>query len=158
MILLALLVWATQSSGYALLPRQDNAIPIPPPTPQDVNDICSTCPEMRTLISILWSCFSTLILATWVSVHPNIPPPGATFFQISIIRFGTMMATILAPEVMFMYAYGQRIEARRVYLNPKFREQGMSSYLIDESLYMELKSKLTTAQVALGQEHTLSTC
>ena len=69
-----------------------------------------------------------------------------------------MMATILAPEVMFMYAYGQRIEARRVYLNPKFREQGMSSYLIDESLYMELKSKLTTAQVALGQEHTLSTC
>ena len=128
MILLGILVWATRSSGYALLPRQDNAIP--QPTPQDVNDICSSCPEMRDLISILWSCFSTLILATWVSVHPNIPPPSASSFRMAVVRFGIMVMTILAPELTLSWAYIQRSEAREIYSNPKFREQGTSYILL----------------------------
>lgn len=122
MILLGLLLLTTRSSGYALLPRQDG--PGIHSTPQSAADVCSSCPEMRSLISILWSCFSTLILATWVSVHPNLPPPRTTFFRMAVIRFGLMMATVLAPEVTLSWAYMQRVEAGNIYSNPKLRGQG----------------------------------
>jgi len=121
MILLALLLLTTRSSGYAILPRQDNGTHL---ATQDGSDMCSACPEMRSLISILWSCFSTLILATWVSVHPNVPPPRTSFFQMAVIRFGLMIATILAPELTLSWAYVQRSQAAEIYANPKFRQPG----------------------------------
>ena len=131
MLLLGFLLLATRSSGYALLPRQDNLIP--QSTPQDVSDMCSTCPEMRTLISILWSCFSTLVVATWVSVHPNVPPPGSNFFRMAIIRSGLMIATILAPEVTLSWAFVQKAQASEIHLNPKFQVQGAYRALQDNA-------------------------
>ena len=131
MLVVGLLFLATRSSGYTVLPRQDVGSPagIPAPFPQNASDMCSTCPEMRSLVSILWSCFSTLVLATWVSVHPNVPPPRTTFFRMAVIRFGLMMATVLAPEITFAWAYCQRRYVGNIYSNPKFREQGADSSL-----------------------------
>jgi len=125
MILLGLLFLATRSSGYDFLRRQDAGPGGPASnTAQDVSDMCDACPEMRSLISILWSCASTLFLATWVSVHPNVPPPRTSFFRMAIIRFGMMTATIIGPEFILVWAAVQRKLAGKIHSNPKFQDQG----------------------------------
>jgi len=79
-----------------------------------LNIDCSTCPETRTVPQLLWTCASTLILATWVSVHPNVPPRGASMLRAATLRVGAMLMTILAPEMTLVWAFQEWWWAREV--------------------------------------------
>ncbi|KAF9530264.1 hypothetical protein CPB83DRAFT_191402 [Crepidotus variabilis] len=65
------------------------------------------CPDNRTLYDIVWSCFSTISICTWVSVHPNLPPPGEPFIWTSIWRLKLMLYTFIAPELTLTWAMSQ---------------------------------------------------
>lgn len=79
--------------------------------PNPETGLCD-CPKTRSLLKILWTCASTLILATWVSVHLNVPPRGASAFRVAVLRFGAMLTTILAPEATLRWAYAEWHVAR----------------------------------------------
>jgi len=60
----------------------------------------------------VWTCASTLILATWVSVHLNVPPKGTSPFRLAVLRFGAMLSAILGPEVTLKWAIQEWMQAR----------------------------------------------
>jgi hypothetical protein len=66
----------------------------------------------RSVINILWSCLSTVFACTWVSVHPNIPHPDATEWQVRRRRSLTMFCGLIAPELIVLWALRQWIGAR----------------------------------------------
>ncbi|KAI9451581.1 hypothetical protein F5148DRAFT_1370556 [Russula earlei] len=45
----------------------------------------------RSLWHIIWSCAVTILLCTWVSVHPNIPSPDETWPRVTLRRIGLML-------------------------------------------------------------------
>ena len=124
MILLAFLLFLARSSGF---PTSPVTIPTPsnssiPPSllrrapwdhPNPETGLCD-CPNTRSVVEILWTCASTLILATWVSVHLNIPPKGASTFRLIVLRFGAMVATILAPEITLQWAIIEWRQAKMI--------------------------------------------
>jgi len=121
MIILSFLLFLAHSSGFPTSPA--TAIPTPlhhqvlrratwdHPNPD--TGLCD-CPNTRNVVEILWTCASTLILATWVSVHLNIPPKGASGFRLIVLRFGAMLATILAPEVTLQWASIEWRQAKKL--------------------------------------------
>ncbi|KAF8998425.1 hypothetical protein BDQ17DRAFT_1247740 [Cyathus striatus] len=68
--------------------------------------------NQRTRLDILWSCVSTLFLATWVSVHPNIPDPDEENWKIFWRRLKLMYWAVVAPELVFTFAVRQYMGAR----------------------------------------------
>ena len=129
MILLAFLLFLARSSGFPTSP--ETAIPTPTHSsnaplmhhqilrrapwdhPNPETGLCD-CPDTRSIVEILWTCASTLILATWVSVHLNIPPKGASGFRSVVLRFGAMLTTILAPEATLQWAIIEWRQARQL--------------------------------------------
>jgi len=121
MLLLALLIFLARSSGSPL------TLPAAKPTsgpsiapllrrspwdyPNPETGLCD-CPNTRSIADIVWTCASTLVLATWVSVHLNVPPKGASPFRLLVLRFGAMLATILGPEVTLKWAIIERRQAK----------------------------------------------
>jgi hypothetical protein len=75
---------------------------------------CSDPNGCRTLWDILWSCVFTILLCTWVSVHPNIPSPHELWPKLAIRRVGLMLATLIAPELMVAWAVRQRNLAHKL--------------------------------------------
>ena len=126
MILIAFLIFLARSSGF---PTSPTAIPTlsdssivpslqvfrraPWDHPNPETGLCD-CPDTRNIVEILWTCASTLILATWVSVHLNIPPKGASTFRLIVLRFGAMLSTILAPEITLQWAIIEWRQARKL--------------------------------------------
>ena len=62
----------------------------------------------RSLGDIIRSCGLTILLCTWVSVHPNIPSPDEKWPRIALRRVGLMFATLFVPEAIFAWAIRQR--------------------------------------------------
>jgi hypothetical protein len=42
-------------------------------------DSCDDINNCRRLFDIVWGCATTIFAATWVSVHPNLPPPNQSW-------------------------------------------------------------------------------
>ena len=82
------------------------------PSPGNILD--SNCPNTRSTWDIVWNCLATIFACAWVSVHPNIPPPGTKEWQVAIIRSELMIWTIIAPEMMLFWAIRQWVGARRL--------------------------------------------
>ena len=61
----------------------------------------------RSVYDILWSCFATTFACTWVSIHPNVPRADEGKWTILMRRIFLMIFSILAPEVMVMWAFKQ---------------------------------------------------
>ena len=61
----------------------------------------------RSVLDILWSCLATTFACTWVSVHPNVPFKNEGKWAILIRRLFLMLFSILAPEIMIMWAFKQ---------------------------------------------------
>ena len=61
----------------------------------------------RTVYDILWSCLATTFACTWVSVHPNIPFKGEGYWSTIRRRIYLMFFSVLAPEIMIMWAFKQ---------------------------------------------------
>ena len=61
----------------------------------------------RTVWKILWSCLATTFACSWVSVHPNVPFKNEGDWEICGRRLFLMFFSILAPEIMVMWAFKQ---------------------------------------------------
>lgn len=68
-----------------------------------VNDACAS----RSLWDILWSCIVTTFLCTWVSVHPNAPFMEERERAIWGRRLYLMLLSLIAPEIIVMWAFKQ---------------------------------------------------
>ncbi|KDQ58857.1 hypothetical protein JAAARDRAFT_715045 [Jaapia argillacea MUCL 33604] len=85
----------------------------------------STCIDInncRTLWSIVHGCLATVFTCTWVAIHPNLPGPDESTFQIYFRRLGIMIMAIFAPELLFLCALKQWVVARRVAKEHKDRD------------------------------------
>jgi hypothetical protein len=56
----------------------------------------------------------TILLCTWVSVHPNIPGPDEEWPRITYRRVGIMLATLIVPELVIAWAIRQRVLAHEL--------------------------------------------
>ncbi|KAF7369991.1 hypothetical protein MSAN_00629000 [Mycena sanguinolenta] len=93
-----------------LLSRDSIAAPLShPPDARATTDSCND--NSRTLFSIVWGCLATIFACTWVSVHPNVPPPNQSPFQLFWRRLKMMLIATIAPEVMVGFAARQRLGA-----------------------------------------------
>jgi len=81
--------------------------------PNPETGLCE-CPDMRTLRGIIWSCATTLILSAWVAVHFNVQPHSLSPFRRAMIRFGTLSAAILGPELALYWAYKEWSSSREI--------------------------------------------
>ncbi|KAJ7574554.1 hypothetical protein C8J56DRAFT_1125071 [Mycena floridula] len=66
----------------------------------------------RGLFDIILGSFSTIFACTWVSVHPNVPPPGQGFVKRLFRRLAMMLVAIIAPEIVVFFAARQFMFAR----------------------------------------------
>jgi len=138
MLLLALLIFLARSAGSPTSP----AAPILSTThllrrapwdhPNPDTGLCD-CPNTRSLAEIVWTCASTLILATWVTVHLNVPPKGASPFRLAVLRFGAMLSAILGPEVTLMWAITEWTQARTLQKKMEQKGTGFDSLLFAKS-------------------------
>ncbi|KAF7369922.1 hypothetical protein MSAN_00621700 [Mycena sanguinolenta] len=97
-----------------LLSQDGIAAPLPhPPDARATTDSCNDINNCRTLFSVVWGCLATIFACTWVSVHPNVPPPGQSRLQLFWRRLKLLMliATI-APEVIVAFAARQFFVSR----------------------------------------------
>jgi hypothetical protein len=87
---------------------------------------CKDCGDCRTLLSIIWSCITTILLCTWVAIHPNVPEPVDTrdmgfwrkrahqlscFFNDKMVMF---ICALLVPEYILAWAIRQFLMARKI--------------------------------------------
>ncbi|KAJ6449591.1 hypothetical protein C8R45DRAFT_884006 [Mycena sanguinolenta] len=106
-----------------LLSQNSNAAPLSHPlNTRTITDSCDNIHNCRTLFSIVWGCLATIFACTWVSVHPNVPPPGQSSLQLYWRRLKMMLIGIIAPELMVGFAARQRLGAR--ILAKKFKFSG----------------------------------
>ncbi|KAJ7700440.1 hypothetical protein B0H17DRAFT_1251388 [Mycena rosella] len=75
-------------------------------------DSCDDINNCRKLFDIVWGCLITIFAYTWVSVHPNVPPPDQSRLALLWRRLKMMLIAVLAPEVMVGFATRQFLVAR----------------------------------------------
>ncbi|KAF7341508.1 hypothetical protein MVEN_01888300 [Mycena venus] len=73
-----------------------------------------TCDNInyRKLFDIVWGCLATIFACTWVSVHPNVPPPNQSWPALFWRRLKMMLIGIITPEIMVGFAARQFWGAR----------------------------------------------
>ncbi|KAJ7276761.1 hypothetical protein C8J57DRAFT_1127036 [Mycena rebaudengoi] len=99
--MISLLLLAHTLSGRHLSPRA---------TP--VTDSCDDINDCRKLFDIIWGCLVTIFACTWVSVHPNVPPPCQGHLALLWRRLKMMLVAIIAPEAMVGFAARQFFTSR----------------------------------------------
>jgi len=77
-------------------------------TPRSSCDDPNGC---RSLVDIIRSCILTILLCTWVSIHPNIPSPDERWPRIAVRRAGLMLLALFVPEAVIGWALRQRLAA-----------------------------------------------
>ncbi|KAJ6494198.1 hypothetical protein C8R45DRAFT_174017 [Mycena sanguinolenta] len=104
-----------------LLSQDSSAAPLlHPPNARTTTDSCNDINNCRTLFSVAWGCLATIFACTWVSVHPNVPPPKQSRLQLFWRRLKMMLIAIIAPEVIVSFAARQFLGARWLMKNFKF--------------------------------------
>ena len=106
---------------YYFVSQGAQASPIPVINVRLKASSCNDIHNCRTVWDIVWSCLSTIVLCTWVAVHPNIPSPSEGWFGQAFRRMKIMAITILAPEVTILWAVRQRLIATRLTASRKSR-------------------------------------
>ncbi|KAJ7746519.1 hypothetical protein B0H14DRAFT_2541828 [Mycena olivaceomarginata] len=94
------------------------ALPLAPQTSTDTCDDLNSC---RKLFDIVWGCLATIFACTWVSVHPNVPPPDQSRPALFRRRLRMMLIGIIAPEIMVGFAARQFFGAWKLSRNPKYK-------------------------------------
>ncbi|KAJ7130506.1 hypothetical protein C8R44DRAFT_527008, partial [Mycena epipterygia] len=74
----------------------------------------------RRLFYIVWGCLTTVFACTWVSVHPNVPPPKQGWLALFWRQLKLMLIAVIAPEIMVGFA------ARQLMLLGSFRRVSFS--------------------------------
>ncbi|KAJ7204978.1 hypothetical protein GGX14DRAFT_645527 [Mycena pura] len=98
-----------------------------PPVLRAPDDSCDDINNCRRLFDIVWGCLTTIFACTWVSVHPNVPPPDPNpldsfwpklKWRIIVTtgplwrRLKLMLIAVIAPELMVGFAARQFIAAQ----------------------------------------------
>ncbi|KAJ6533588.1 hypothetical protein B0H19DRAFT_1272237 [Mycena capillaripes] len=99
MLFLLLLVHTLSASG--------RPIPSHHPDSRATAESCDDINNCRKLFDIVWGCLATIFAATWVSVHPNVPPPDQSWLALFWRRLRMMLVAIIAPELMVGFAVRQ---------------------------------------------------
>ncbi|KAJ6533648.1 hypothetical protein B0H19DRAFT_1272285 [Mycena capillaripes] len=73
---------------------------------------CDDINSCRKLFDIVWGCLATIFAATWISVHPNVPPPKQSWLALFWRKLRMMLVAIIAPELMVGFAARQFFTAR----------------------------------------------
>ncbi|KAF9554214.1 hypothetical protein CPC08DRAFT_766902 [Agrocybe pediades] len=73
-------------------------------SPREI-DTVDMCP--RTRLEIIWTCLATILAASWVAVHPNMPGPNVSKGRKTLQRIEIMTWAIIMPELIIMWAMGQ---------------------------------------------------
>ncbi|KAF7370039.1 hypothetical protein MSAN_00633900 [Mycena sanguinolenta] len=96
-----------------LLSRDSIAAPLSrSPNTRASTDSDNGVNNCRTLFNIVWGCLTTIFACTWVSAHPNVPPPNQSRLQLLWRRLKMMLVGIIAPEIMVGFAARQFFAAR----------------------------------------------
>ena len=61
----------------------------------------------RSTSDIVTSCLATIFACTWTAIHPNIPSPVDSRWDIFNRRLVTTIYALLAPEFITLWAYRQ---------------------------------------------------
>ncbi|TDL14697.1 hypothetical protein BD410DRAFT_902932 [Rickenella mellea] len=83
-------------------------------TDQPTNSTCNDLNNCRTTSDMVWSCLTTIFACTWVAIHPNIPAPYESWFEIGLRRFGIVIMALIAPELIIYWAMKQWLASRRL--------------------------------------------
>ncbi|KAF7369979.1 hypothetical protein MSAN_00627800 [Mycena sanguinolenta] len=104
-----------------LLSRDSIAAPLlRPPDTRSTTDSCKDIDNCRTLFSVVSGCLATIFACTWVSVHPNVPPPDQNHLQLFWRRLKMMLIAMIAPEVMVGFAARQFLGSQWLVKEYKF--------------------------------------
>ncbi|KAF9533542.1 hypothetical protein CPB83DRAFT_845455 [Crepidotus variabilis] len=103
LLLISSITYITQTNAHAILASPDE------PTSRD-----SDPPNTRTVYSIVYSCFATIFLCTWVSFHPNIPAARESSIRVALRRVKNMLYGLFCPEIMLCWAMNQWFGARSI--------------------------------------------
>ncbi|KAJ7680150.1 hypothetical protein B0H17DRAFT_1232299 [Mycena rosella] len=95
-----------------LVSQRSNASPAYTLDSRATPDSCDDINNCRRLFDIIWGCLTTIFACTWVSVHPNVPPPNQTFLSLLCRRLRMMLVAVIAPELMVCFAARQFLTAR----------------------------------------------
>ncbi|KAJ7903376.1 hypothetical protein B0H14DRAFT_2328917 [Mycena olivaceomarginata] len=107
MLLLYLFVHLLQSKNGSAAPVLSS------PEPRALTDACDDINNCRNLFDIVWGCLATIFACTWVSVHPNVPPPRQSWLALLWRRL-KMLIAVLAPELIVGFAARQLLTARNL--------------------------------------------
>jgi hypothetical protein len=122
-MLFLLLVYSLTGSNHG------DATPIPSiPSLKPRADVsCNDLNNCRTIWSIIWSCFLTIFLCTWVSLHPNIviarDTRGMGWFKKLVVyplhgfmknKLPQLLCALLAPEYILAWAIRQYLSAGEI--------------------------------------------
>ncbi|KAJ7247087.1 hypothetical protein C8J57DRAFT_1674670 [Mycena rebaudengoi] len=77
-----------------------------------LTESCDDINNCRKLFDIVWGCLATIFACTWVSVHPNVPPPNMSPLTLLWYRLRMMLIAIIAPELMVGFAARQFFTSR----------------------------------------------
>ncbi|KAF7367595.1 hypothetical protein MSAN_00822800 [Mycena sanguinolenta] len=108
-----------------LLSKNSSAAPLSYPTtldartPTDSSDNINNN-NVRQFSDMVWGCLATIFACTWVSVHPNVPPPDQNSFRILWRRLKMMLIAIIAPEITVGFAARQFFASWRLSKQFKF--------------------------------------
>ncbi|KAJ7364287.1 hypothetical protein DFH08DRAFT_1016507 [Mycena albidolilacea] len=107
MLLLYLFVHLLRSKAGSAAPVSNS------PEFRALTDACDDINNCRKLFDIVWGCLATIFACTWVSVHPNVPPPLQSRLALLWRRLKMMLIAVLAPELIVAFAARQFLAARR---------------------------------------------
>lgn len=71
-------------------------------------------PKGRGTLSLLWSCFATILLCTWNAIHPNIPAQSNNELFTFGERIADLITGLLAPEVFAVEAVHRYTDAKKL--------------------------------------------
>ncbi|KZT03164.1 uncharacterized protein LAESUDRAFT_814817 [Laetiporus sulphureus 93-53] len=94
---------------------------------EDISPSCDKLSDCRTLLSIVSSCFATIIACVWTAVHPDIPPYGEDPWWQTFRRMWFTISAIIAPEIYIFTATFQYLNARSIARMNVFKEHGWTT-------------------------------
>ena len=68
----------------------------------------------RSTSDIVTSCLATIFACTWTAIHPNIPSPADSRFNIFKRKFLTTICALIAPEAITLWALRQYLSAKNI--------------------------------------------
>jgi hypothetical protein len=110
MLFILAILAATRASPFGF--------PSPPIFSQDQLQVtqpsCDDPNGCRSLGDIIRSCIVTILLCTWVSMHPNIPSPDDRWPRVALRRAGLLLLALFVPEAIIGWALRQRQAAAKL--------------------------------------------